>query len=104
MEEEHLTIADKQSILYGIMKSDGFTGKYYCHYGLNNEYIKLLQSRGLRTTVLSDDGQVRAIELTNHRFFIGTLFQPALTSSASEPHPLIVEFVRQAINWKVIYL
>ncbi|HMC02453.1 MAG TPA: gamma-glutamyl-gamma-aminobutyrate hydrolase family protein [Flavobacteriaceae bacterium] len=99
-QEEHLTIIDKNSIIFSIIKKDKLLGKYFCSYGINSKYLDILKSNGLRTTAISDDGQVRAFEIENHRFFLGTLFQPALTSTIDEPNPLIVEFVKQSMNGK----
>lgn len=44
--------------------------------------------------------EIRAVELPNHRFFIATLFQPQLSSKPGTPHPLIVQFLRAADEWK----
>jgi CTP synthase (UTP-ammonia lyase) len=99
-QEEQLAIIDKESILFDIIKKDKLTGKYFCNYGINSKYLDVLKSNGLKTTAISDDGQVRAFEIKNHRFFVGTLFQPALTSTIDDPNPLIMEFVRLSINGK----
>ena len=61
------------------------------------KYVDALKSSGLKITAISNDGQVRAFEIENHPFFVGTLFQPALTSTMEEPNPLIISFVRQCI-------
>jgi CTP synthase (UTP-ammonia lyase) len=97
-QEEQLRIVDKQSILFRIIKEERLPGKYFCNYGINSQYLDVLTAHGLKPTALSDDGQVRAFEIVNHPFFLGTLFQPALTSTPNEPNPLILEFVRISIN------
>jgi CTP synthase (UTP-ammonia lyase) len=43
---------------------------------------------------------VRAIELPRHRFFVATLFQPQLSSTAEEPHPLILAYLEAAGAFK----
>lgn len=97
-QQELLTITDKDSILFKIVQKETLTGKYFCNYGLNNQYLEVLKSNGFKATTVSTDGQIRAFEINNHPFFLGTLFQPALTSSNTEPNPLIIEFVRQSIG------
>ncbi|MCX6157163.1 MAG: CTP synthase [Ignavibacteriae bacterium] len=97
-QEEKLTITEINSILFGAIKMVEFSGKYFCSYGINSKYINTLKSNGLKITATSSDGQVRAFELKSHPFFVGTLFQPALTSSFDEPNPLIVEFIKQSIE------
>ncbi len=99
-QEEQLTITSESSILFDIVKKEKLLGKYFCSYGINGKYLNILQENGFKTTAISDEGQVRAFEIEDHPFFLGTLFQPALTSTIDEPNPLIVEFVRQSINRK----
>ncbi|MBE0651792.1 MAG: CTP synthase [Bacteroidales bacterium] len=99
-QEENLTIVDKHSKLFNIIKKEQLLGKYFCNYGINSKYLDALKSNGFKTTVVSEDGQVRAFEIADHRFFIGSLFQPALTSTKKEPNPLIVEFVKESISWQ----
>lgn len=95
-QEEKLTIADKNSILFDVIKKEEFLGRYFCSYGINSKYTDTLKSNGLKLTAISSDGEARAFELNSHPFFVGTLFQPALTSTFDEPNPLIVEFIKQS--------
>ena len=44
----------------------------------------------------------QSFEIDDHPFFIGTLFQPALTSTADEPNPIITAFVKKCIKHKTI--
>jgi CTP synthase (UTP-ammonia lyase) len=80
------------------MGADYFTGKYFCSYGLNDLYLKTFESQGLIPTATSEDGQVRAFEITTHPFFLGTLFQPAMASRENDINPIIAGFVRQCIK------
>lgn len=97
-QQEELTLTNKQSLLYSILQKDRLLGKYYCSYGLNEKYIDTLKANGLILTALSPDNQVRAFELKDHSFFLGTLFQPALTSTPEQPDPVIVSFVEKCMN------
>lgn len=97
-QEEELMISDKNSILFEIIKRDKFKGKYFCSYGINSKYIDTLISNGLKFTALSNSGEIRAFEIEGHPFFVGTLFQPSLTSTFEEPNPLIIEFVKRSIQ------
>lgn len=96
-QSEVLNIVRKDSILYQIIGKENFTGKYFCNFGMNGQYLKTLESSGLVCTAASEDGQMRAFEIRSHPFFLGTLFQPALSSSKNELDPIIVEFVRRCI-------
>jgi CTP synthase (UTP-ammonia lyase) len=41
-----------------------------------------------------DTGEVRAVERAGHPFFVATLYQPQLNSTARSPHPVFLGFVR----------
>jgi CTP synthase (UTP-ammonia lyase) len=96
-EQEELHVMDKESFLYKTLGKEQLLGKYYCSYGINNQYIDLLKSNGLSFTAQAG-GHMRAFEIKSHVFFVGTLFQPALTSTAEMPNPIIVEFVKKCIQ------
>jgi CTP synthase (UTP-ammonia lyase) len=91
--QEDLSITDKHSLLFSIIKNDHFAGSYFCSYGINERFKQQLISGGCSFTVTSPDGQSRALELKTHPFFIGTLFQPALDSAKGFPNPIINAFL-----------
>ena len=93
-QEEELSILDIDSILYNIVGGPKIKGGYYCSYGLNENYMQQLSDAGLSFTAKSQDGHWRAFELKSHPFYVATLFQPALTSSAMNPNPIIVHFIK----------
>jgi CTP synthase (UTP-ammonia lyase) len=77
--------------LYG---RDEVSERYFCNYEVNPAYRQALEAAGLALSGFSENGDIRVAELPAHPFFIATLFQPQLSSSAGEPHPLIRAFVR----------
>ena len=77
--------------IYGSVSA---TEQYYCNFGVNPERVSPLKSKDLRITGSNDEGEDRVIELTNHPFFIGTLFVPQARSTSQRPHPLVTEFLR----------
>ena len=97
-EQETVILNQRDSRLYSIVRQDAILGKYYCNYGLNPKYISLLESHGLILTARSETGEVRAFELLNHPFYMGTLFQPALTSVQGTPNPILIEFVNACLH------
>ena len=68
---------------------------YHCNYGPNPAYRARFESAGLRFTGFDAEGQIRAMELPGHPFFVGTLFQPERSALAGRRHPLIEAFVAQ---------
>jgi CTP synthase (UTP-ammonia lyase) len=74
--------------------------QFGCNYGLNREYLEKLEERGLRITGVDADENARIVELSGHRFFMGTLFLPQLLSRPDRPHPLITAYMRVAISFQ----
>ena len=69
---------------------------FYCNFGLNPEYQRLLDESGLKITGTDQNNEARIVELSSHLFFLGTLFVPQARSETGKPHPLILEFCRAA--------
>jgi CTP synthase (UTP-ammonia lyase) len=67
---------------------------FTCNYELNSNYRKQLEAAGLRVSGVSQDGGARIIELPDHRFFLATGFVPQLSSKETNPHPLIVAYLK----------
>ena len=74
------------------------TEQFRCNYGLNPEYREIITRGELRIAGFDPEGEVRIVELSRHRFFVATLFLPQLSSSPDQPHPLLVEFLRAAVE------
>ena len=74
--------------------------QYYCNYGVNEEYEAQFQTAGLRVSARGIGGEVRAVELPGHRFFIATLFQPQLSSRPEAPHRLWLAFLQAAQRFR----
>ena len=69
---------------------------YHCRYGLSARYAGRLSSGPLRVSARDAAGEVRAVELEGHPFFIATLFQPERSGLANRRHPLVSAFVAAA--------
>ena len=68
-------------------------------YEFNNKYKKAFEKAGMVFSGTSPDGNlVEAIELKNHKFFIGTQFHPEYISRPLSPHPLFISFLKAAIS------
>lgn len=77
---------------------------YHCRFGVNRDYVAALGRAGLAFTGFDgtddnddnddDAGDVRALEIAAHPFFVATLFQPERAALEHEAHPLITAFVR----------
>ena len=69
---------------------------YHCRYGLNPRFAKQLMQGPLRATAHDAQGEVRAIELDEHPFFVCTLFQPERAALRGEVPPLVLSLVQAA--------
>ncbi len=67
-----------------------------CNYGLNPEFTPLLEEAGLRVVGVGTEGETRIMELDQHPFYIGTLFQPERSAFNHIVHPLIKAFLHAA--------
>lgn len=70
------------------------TEGYRCRYGLNPEFQAALTAGPLRAAADDESGEIRAVELDGHPFFVATLFQPERAALRGESAPLVVAFVR----------
>lgn len=69
------------------------TEGYRCRYGLNGEFRVALLTGPLRASAEDERGDVRAVELDGHPFFVATLFQPERAALAEQAAPLVKAFV-----------
>ena len=76
---------------YGVERT---TEGYHCRYGLNPKFRAALVAGPLRAAAEDESGEVRAIELDGHPFFVATLFQPERATLKGEAAPLVGAFVR----------
>jgi CTP synthase (UTP-ammonia lyase) len=72
--------------------------KFACNYGLNPAYREQIGQGALKISGTGPGGEVRVVELADHPFFVGALFLPQLSSTADRPHPLIVGYLRAALD------
>jgi CTP synthase (UTP-ammonia lyase) len=80
------------SLIQRIMGVERSLERYHCSYGIDRAYIDRLTDHGVRFTAHDDAGDVRALELPDHPFFLGTLFQPELAGDGTRPHPVVRAF------------
>ena len=71
---------------------------YHCRFGLNPEFVDALTAGGIRISAVDDAGDVRAIELTDHPFFVATLFQPERAALRGRVPPVVGAFVRASLT------
>jgi CTP synthase (UTP-ammonia lyase) len=67
--------------------------EYHCSYGLAPRLVRLLLHGPLHMTAWDPAGDVRAVELDDHPFFVATLFQSERRALRGETPPVVRAFV-----------
>jgi CTP synthase (UTP-ammonia lyase) len=70
--------------------------QFHCNFGLNPAFHDNLFKGPLQVSGVDENGEVRIVEIVGHSFFIATLFLPQLSSNPSDPHPLLISFLKAA--------
>jgi CTP synthase (UTP-ammonia lyase) len=73
------------------------TEGYRCRYGLNPDFQAALLAGPLRASAYDEHGEVRAVELQGHPFFVATLFQPERAALNGRRAPLVETFARACL-------
>jgi len=83
------------AVAYGSREA---TEGYHCSYGINPAFLSAIVSGSLRISGEDRTGEVRAVELEGHPFFVATLFQPERAALTGKTPPLVAAFVRATIR------
>ena len=71
-------------------------------YEVNPEYIAQLEEKGLLISAVGANGEVKAIELKDHPWFVACQYHPEFKSRPTKAHPLLEGFIHAIINEKYI--
>lgn len=91
----HLRAGSRLAGIYGV---DRIVEGYRCRYGLNPLFQAELLAGPLVASGVDDRGDVRAVELEGHPFFVATLFQPERAALTGTTPPLAVALLRAAVQ------
>jgi CTP synthase (UTP-ammonia lyase) len=75
------------------------TEEFFCNFEINPDFEWTTMEAGFPVVARGPQGEIRAIESPTHRFYLATLFQPQLSSTEKNPHPLVLAFVQAAADW-----
>jgi CTP synthase (UTP-ammonia lyase) len=73
--------------------------EFFCNYEMNPEFEWMAMEAGFPVVARGPQEECRAIESPAHLFYVATLFQPQLSSSENNPHPLIMAFVQHVADF-----
>jgi CTP synthase len=88
----------KVSDAYGLPES---SERHRHRYEFNEIYKEDFEKAGMIPTGINPDTRlVEIIEIPDHKWFVGVQFHPEYRSTVINPHPLFVEFIRNAMDGK----
>lgn len=88
----------KAAQIYGKLK---ISERHRHRFEFNNLYKEQYERAGLIPTGINPESDlVEIIELKGHPWFVGVQFHPELKSTVENPHPLFVDFVKAAMDYK----
>jgi CTP synthase (UTP-ammonia lyase) len=94
----HISIA-KNSKLYNIYGFSEVVEKYNCSFGLNRDFQNTLDKDGFHVVGVDEEDEARIMMLEDNTFYVISLFQPQLTSTYETPHPIISEYLSNALSF-----
>ena len=71
--------------------------QFSCNFGLSPGFGRGVDWGRLKIAGVGPTGEARIAELTDHPFYVATLFLPQMSSTPDRPHPLIKAFLRAAL-------
>lgn len=70
-------------------------------YEFNNAYKADFEKSGMKPVGVNPDTDlVEVVEIPSHPWFVGVQYHPEYKSTVQNPHPLFVDFVKAAIQYK----
>ncbi len=89
------------SKVFGIYNKAEVSERHRHRYEFNNEYLSVFEKAGMKASGLHPEaGLVEIVELKDHPWFIGVQFHPEYKSTVANPHPLFMDFVKAALQYK----
>jgi CTP synthase (UTP-ammonia lyase) len=85
------------SMTRSLYKHDTVVERFYCRYGIAPEFRARFLESEVALTGVDDSGEVRAFEIAQHPFFLGTLYVPQAQSVEATPHPLVTGFLKACV-------
>lgn len=87
------------TISHKAYKKSTISERHRHRYEVNNDYIKILEDKGLIVAgVNPKQNLVEIIEIKDHPFFVASQFHPEFKSRPLKPHPLFKEFIKAALR------
>ncbi|RLF49290.1 MAG: CTP synthetase [Thermoplasmata archaeon] len=94
-------VLDENSLVYKLYGKKVISERHRHRYEVNNEYVDVLERKGLRFVGRSKDrGLMEVLELPSNIFFVASQFHPEFKSRPFKPAPLYLGLVSAALKFK----
>jgi len=91
----------KGTKVHDIYQATNISERHRHRYEFNNDFMEDYQKAGMLLSGINPkDNLVEIIELEDHPWFVGVQFHPEYKSTVGKPHPVFVNFVEAALNFK----
>ncbi|OJV35961.1 MAG: CTP synthase [Bacteroidales bacterium 36-12] len=90
------------SKVFDIYGKKSINERHRHRYEFNSSFREEFEKNGMICSGINENTNlVEVIELTSHKWYIGTQFHPEYSSTIENPHPLFISFVKAASssNW-----
>lgn len=98
--EYECLLAPQSKIAKAYHNAKSIKERHRHRYEANPAYRARLEANGMKICGESPQGLIEAIELEEHPFFIAVQFHPEFTSRLQAPNPIILAFVKAALEAK----
>jgi CTP synthase len=89
-------IINKNTKAFEAYQSTTISERHRHRYEFNSEYKNILEKNGMTISGTSPDRSLmEIIEITDHKFYVGTQFHPEFKSRPNKPHPLFKLFIEK---------
>ena len=90
---------EKGSLMQKVYGAEMVRERHRHRYEFNNDFLDSFKKHGMVATGINpESGLVEIMEQPGHPWFAGTQFHPEYRSTALNPHPLFVAFIKAAIE------
>ena len=90
----------EDSNIFNAYKKVDITERHRHRYEFNNSYLPQFEAAGMKATGINPKSSlVEVVEIPTHPWFVGVQYHPEYSSTAINPHPLFVAFVKAALDF-----
>ena len=92
---------NKKSKSYNAYRRTKITERHRHRFEFNNDYLPDFEEKGMISVGTNPDTNlVEIVEIPGKRWYVGVQFHPEYKSTVLNPHPLFVDFVKEALKMK----